>query len=425
LEQENDIDISCQLSPETCVTARIDDNRMRQILVNLIGNAIKFTSAGSVTVVGDRQTDPSGETYLRIEVTDTGIGIPRERKNRLFKAFSQVDSSTTRNFGGTGLGLSICQQLVSLMGGSIGVESQVGIGSTFWFKIPLDVVSEPEARRNERQCLHEAQVVVVDGIGSLAQIAECVTNWGCHYEHVKTFNEAVQLQQRRPRKQSDNLFVLSTLQTIESEAHSSKTLMDRCAGRLIALLTADEEATAERKEIYGVRATLQEPVRPSDLFEVLTSILSSGEVEEGIHRERPNSTPSTVLPAKLAGHLLVAEDNKINQLYVVELLRMLGCTCDLVVNGEEVLSLSEREEFDLVLMDCQMPEMDGFAATREIRRREENATPARHIPIVAVTANALKGDRERCLAAGMDDYVSKPIDGEELRKTLSKYLGPV
>lgn len=424
LEQGNELTISCRLSPEFCVTARLDDNRLRQILVNLIGNAIKFTSVGKVTVTGDRMEHSSGKSRLRIEVTDTGIGIPPERKDRLFKPFSQVDSSTTRSFGGTGLGLSICQQLVAMMDGEIGVQSQVGVGSTFWFEIPLDAISEPEIQGKRQRALVGTQVVVVDGIGSFAQVADCATTWGCQFTHLKSFGEAFDFFQHLTAERMGGVVVLSSLQALEEEANATQKLVDCCSGRVVALLEAEEEVSAERMQSFGVGASLQEPVRPSDLFKVLSSLMSAQEVDQEAERGTSDSVSSELTTTKLTGHLLVAEDNKINQLYVVELLKMLGCTCDVVVNGEEALATLDQERYDLVLMDCQMPEMDGFAATQEIRRREANAKPRQHIPIVAVTANALAGDRERCLDAGMDDYVSKPIEAEQLRTTLSRFLYP-
>ena len=422
--QENKLSLSCRLSQAACVSASIDDNRLRQILVNLIGNAIKFTSSGGVSIAGDRIEHASGQPRLRIEIADTGIGIPAERKDRLFKPFSQVDSSTTRNFGGTGLGLSICQQLVALMGGEIGVDSQVGIGSTFWFEIPLEVVTQPEIQRSKHKSLAGTQVVVIDGIGSLAQVKECVTNWGCNYVHAKTFHESLEILQRLAAERLARVVVFSRLQAIADEPVKSQTLADCCSGRLVVLLAAEEEISTQSMRSLGVGATLQEPVRPSDLFNLITSLLLPPEGDEEAQRRPAHLVASALMPAKLTGHVLVAEDNKINQMYVVELLKMLGCTCDLAVNGEEALSLLEQGIYDLVLMDCQMPEMDGFTATREIRRREANAKPSKPMPIVALTANALIGDRERCREAGMDEYVQKPIDGDQLRMTLNKFLGP-
>ncbi|MEX0818948.1 MAG: PAS domain S-box protein, partial [Pirellulaceae bacterium] len=388
--QEKGLTLACRLSQAACVRAVIDDNRLRQILVNLIGNAIKFTTSGGVSIVGDLIEHSSGQSRLRIEITDTGVGIPQERTDRLFKAFSQVDSSTTRHFGGTGLGLSICQQLVTLMAGEIGAESEVGAGSTFWFEIPLEVISQSNKERRGWQSLAAAPTVIVNGLSDgLAQVAECVTNWGCHCEQAKTVSESLDVLQRLPAKRLATVVGFSSLRGLESESAELQQLVDCCAGRVVAVLTAEEELSAQRLRSLGVGAVIREPVRPSELFEALTALLLPHEGDEEAGREPSHMLPSTLLPRKLTGHLLVAEDNNINQLYVVELLRMLGCTCDVVVNGEEALSALEQDCYDLVLMDCQMPEMDGFTAAREIRRREANANPPNHIPIVAVTANAL------------------------------------
>lgn len=283
--------LNCRIAPEAGVVGLFDDTRLRQVLVNLIGNAVKFTSSGSITVTVDRVAKRDQTVRLRFSVSDTGIGIPQSRLDRLFKSFSQVDSSTTRQFGGTGLGLSICKKLIKLMGGEIGVESQVGVGTTFWFEI---------------------EIVTSDG--------------GRKMEHGKPL----------------------------------------LAG---------------------------------------TSIVAIGNLEP-----------------KLSGHILVAEDNRINQLYIIELLKHFGCTSDLVVNGEEALAAVQKQRYDLVLMDCQMPEMDGFSAALEIRKREAAGQHSERLPIVALTANALKGDRERCLAAGMDEYVSKPVESGQLKAVLAKYL---
>jgi len=423
--QQKGLTLACRLSEAACVRALIDDNRLRQILVNLVGNAIKFTSFGGVSIVGERIEHSSAQSRLRIEITDTGIGIPQERIDRLFKAFSQVDSSTTREFGGTGLGLSICEQLVTLMGGAIGAESQVGSGSTFWFEIPLEVISEPDKEGARRQSLAAAHIVIVGGLGDkLTHVADCVTNWGCRFEQAETFQESLAVLQRLPAKLSAAVVGISSVRALESESAALQQFIDRCAGRVVAVLTAEEEQSVQKLRSLGIGAILQEPVRPSELFEALNSLLISPEVDEEAGREPSHMAPAALPPEKLTGHLLVAEDNKINQMYVVELLKMLGCTCDVVVNGEEVLSSLEQGTYDLVLMDCQMPEMDGFTAAREIRRREASANPSKHIPIVAVTANALKGDRERCLDAGMDDYVKKPLDGDELRAALEQFLSP-
>jgi len=418
------ITLKCRLSQSACVSALADDNRLRQILVNLVGNAIKFTSSGGVSIVGDRIDQPSGHSRLRIEVTDTGIGIPRERIDRLFKAFSQVDSSTTRQFGGTGLGLTICAQLVALMDGEIGVESQIGVGSIFWFEIPLEMIQSDKAGRRW-QSVATAQVLTVDCPDStLAQVAECVSTWDCHCVEVQTVSEALDVLHGLAATEPVMSVVLSSIRALEGDPVLVPQLVDHCPGRVVALLTAQDEPSAQKMRSLGIVSTLQEPLRPSELFETLTSLLLSINSDEVADREPPEFVRPVPPPGKLVGHLLVAEDNQINQMYMVELLKILGCTCDVVVNGEEVLSALEHGRYDVILMDCQMPEMDGFTAAREIRKREANAKSPQHIPIVAVTANALKGDCERCLDAGMDAYVIKPIQGEQLRMVLESYLAP-
>ncbi|MEX0820005.1 MAG: ATP-binding protein, partial [Pirellulaceae bacterium] len=324
--QQKGLILNCRLSQAACVSAVVDDNRLRQILVNLVGNAIKFTSSGGVSIVGDHIKHSTGQSRLRIEVTDTGIGIPRERIDRLFKAFSQIDSSTTRQFGGTGLGLSICEQLVALMDGEIGVESQIGVGSTFWFEIPLEMIQSDKAGRRW-QSLAAAQVVTVDcSDNALAQVAECVANWGCHCEEVETLSEALDVLHRLAAKRPATSVVLSTFRALESEPVVLPQLVDHCSGRVVALLTAQEEPSAQKMRSLGLRATLQEPVRPSELFETLTSLLLSINGDEVAESEPSDLVQSGSPQGKLVGHLLVAEDNQINQLYVVELLEILGCT---------------------------------------------------------------------------------------------------
>ncbi|MCA9133511.1 MAG: response regulator, partial [Planctomycetales bacterium] len=294
LAQKKGLALDFQLDAELQTVVRGDDSRLRQVLVNLLSNAMKFTHKGGIHVVGRVVSHSGQQARMRLSVQDSGIGIPEDRRHRLFKAFSQVDSSTTRRFGGTGLGLSICRQLVELLGGEIGVESRLGVGSKFWFEIPLELVRAPTSS-----------------------------------------------PRRRPAK-------------------------------------AVSQAPAPA-----------EPAKPVEAS---------------------------------AGHILVSEDNGINQLYISQLLQYFGYTCDVVNNGKEVLTALHEQAYDLILMDCQMPEMDGYAAAREIRKREQAGALPGRIPIVALTANALTGDRERCLAAGMDEYFSKPIQAEQMLRVLQKYL---
>jgi len=415
--QEKGFPLSCRLTQKACVTALVDDNRLRQILVNLVGNAIKFTETGGVAIDGDRIDHPSGQSSLRIKVTDSGIGIPPERIDRLFKVFSQVDSSITRKFGGSGLGLSICHNLVELMGGSIGVESEVGVGSTFWFEIPLTVVAPLTETDEKGKFLNGVRVVTIGCPDTLRnQLNDCVSNWGCDCRHTESIDAARNIL--LPVVANDFTPIVIATDAVASQINvvPLNQLLQLCQGRLVAFVADRDEASTTQLRSLGVNNILTEPLRPSILFDVLTSVLAT----TGNNAKEPS--PIVAQPMPLKGHLLVAEDNKINQLYIVELLKVLGCTCDIVANGSEVLPALQRSQYDLVLMDCQMPIMDGFTAAREIRKYEKANPSAGHIPIVALTANALQGDRERCLVAGMDDYLKKPINADQLQTVLETML---
>ena len=420
--QEQGLTIHCRISPDACVSAQCDDNRLRQILVNLIGNAVKFTPEGSVTVSLEQVANRNNTARLRFVVTDTGVGIPAERLDRLFKAFSQVDSSTTRQFGGTGLGLSICKQLVELMGGEIGVESQVGAGTTFWFEIDVVTLGRLTIQERGQRLLAGRRILAINGLDQeRQQLAECLQSWNCSFEHVSTIGEALVAAKNAV---ADNLpfhVVLADCRLVTGEEFVQiQKLAAVPLLQVIGVCSQSDEISRKHLRGLGVRHVLHAPVRPSALFNLLVSVLSvsgsltSTEAERLVLQE--HSDP------KLSGHILLAEDNRINQLYIVELLKHFGCTSEIAGNGEEALAAVQKKHYDLVLMDCQMPDMDGFSATREIRKREESGNIAGRVPIIALTANALKGDRQRCLETGMDDYVSKPIEAETLRDTLARFL---
>lgn len=322
--RQKGLNLSCNLADSTRKNCMIDDNRLRQVLVNLVSNAIKFTPSGEITITAELQEYPDATSRLRVQVQDTGIGIPLDRQQHLFKTFSQVDSSTTRRFGGSGLGLSICRQLIQLMGGEIGVESQTGVGSNFWFEIPIIVT----------------RIVAIES------------------GETKPFP-----------KRPDRVLLAS----------NSTNLLDQ------GFSGAIEEKNGSQKD--------SQHLAPLD-----------------------GST-------NISGHILVAEDNRINQMYIQELLKHFGCTSDIAINGEEAIAASQKKYYDLVLMDCQMPGMDGFTATREIRKLQVSGAIQENLPIIALTANALKGDRERCLDAGMDEYLNKPVALDRLGLLLKKYLG--
>ena len=421
--KQTGIALVSQLDPETCVTALCDDTRLRQIMVNLIGNALKFTSNGSVTLESKCVLREDQRIVVRWEVTDTGLGIPEDKVDLLFSPFSQVDRSTSRKFGGTGLGLSITKQLVELMGGTIGVTSCLGVGSTFWFEVPFEIVSAEMKTVERRKVLAGTRVFVVNGIErERRQIVDCLTAWGCPYQQVGTLREAVDVVSQAERDGQAFVTALVDCRLANGDEFIHLQYLARRPGLAVIGLGIDEDYyLAAQLRKLGLQHLLRAPIHSAALFHALRSGLAPAPPTAS------SAQPAVVVtnePASiLSGHILVAEDNRINQMFVSELLKHCGCTCDVANNGDEALIALRKGRYDLVLMDCQMPEMDGFTATREIRRREALDGTSRQVPIIALTANALKGDRERCLDAGMDDYLTKPLQAVRLQATLAKYLG--
>lgn len=422
--KQKGVSLSCRLDPETCVRVMCDDTRLRQVLVNLLGNALKFTTQGGVMLESKCVQRDDQRIVVRLSVTDTGLGIPEDKLDRLFSPFSQVDSSTSRQFGGTGLGLSIAKQLVELMGGHIGVNSRVGVGSTFWFEVPFDLVNEAEKTSQRRLLLQGTKVLAVDGVDrERRQIADCLNSWGCPYQHVSSLREAVNIVAQAEADGQPFAVILADCRlAIGDEFVHLQSLARRPDVPVIGLGVGEEDDLSSHLRQLGLRCLLRDPIRPSALFNALASVLAV---------TPPTSAPSPQSDAVVAeqlptvtGHILVAEDNHINQMFVRELLKHSGCTCDIANNGDEALTALQQNRYDLVLMDCQMPEMDGFTAAREIRRREAAGELPGRLPIIALTANALKGDRERCLQAGMDDYLTKPLQAAQLQAMLAKFLPP-
>jgi signal transduction histidine kinase/CheY-like chemotaxis protein len=405
------LSLACLLRPDVPHELRGDPNRIRQVLTNLLGNAIKFTNAGSVGVRVSLSDRLQNDYILRVQIEDTGIGIPDDRLDRLFQSFSQVDSSTTRRFGGTGLGLVICRRLVELMGGEIGVHSQQGHGTTFWFTLKLGAV-ESDIPYEPLEALRGVRVLVVEPDEVCRRIRqEQLEGWLQPYSVVGQSAEALAaLRQAAARGEPYAAALLAfkgaqtqpLLDAIHSEA-------DLRAVKLIAVLETEDHTSADDIRSMGFVAHLHRPLTHSRLMDALCTAT--------VRRTRLPSPKLPPVPAagSLAGvHLLVAEDNEMNQFVTQETLRRAGCTCRIVVNGREAVEAAAAGGFDAILMDCQMPEMDGLEATRLIRRHEAASPGSQHIPIIALTADAIAGDREKCLAAGMDDYVTKPINARDL-----------
>ena len=401
------LELACHIRSEVPEALAGDPLRLRQVVVNLVGNAIKFTDRGEVVLRVEPESQLDGEVRLHFSVTDTGIGIPPEKQKLIFEAFSQADSSTTRRYGGTGLGLAISQQLVELMGGRIWVESHAGQGSIFHFTATFEIqkptVFLPESLALE---LTDLPVLIVDDNETNRRILEEVlTNW--HMHPVVADGSAAALAaleksvaENRPFKVILLDAHMPTMDGFGLAEHIQKDPRFRGI-KLIMLTSAGQPEDVSRCQTLGISAYLTKPVKQSELFDLIVSVLS------------PQQQPSLGPPrrgSRSTRHrlkVLLAEDNAVNQLLASRILESLGHHATVVSNGREALAAVGAGGFDLIIMDVQMPGMDGFEATAAIRELEEST--GKHIPIIAMTAHAMKGDRERCLAAGMDGYVSKPV----------------
>ncbi|MGH2857809.1 MAG: response regulator [Solirubrobacteraceae bacterium] len=409
---ERGLALDATVDPQVAEIVRGDGSRLRQVLLNLLSNAIKFTSEGRVSV----SVGLDGAGRLRIEVADTGIGIAPDRLEGLFQPFSQGDATTTRRYGGTGLGLCISKQLVELMDGEIGCESAPGEGARFWVTLPHVPGSGPDARAVGADLTGTRVLIVGHVAGDRRALEECLASWGISPDSALDGPAALRLLRRaaqtgRPYEAALIELALAGMGGLEL----ARLIMAEPAlraTRLIAIGSSPAEATAALAA--GIDAQLTEPVRASRLYNELLRGLrrapSAAELPPATEARREADGP----------RVLVAEDNEVNQFAAVRLLSALGLEVDVAANGREAIALTARGDYAAVFMDCQMPEIDGYEATRAIRRREGRA---RHTPIIALTAHALHGDRQRCLDAGMDDYVAKPLRLGMLQELLRRIPG--
>jgi Amt family ammonium transporter len=404
-----------------------DAARLAQILNNLANNAIKFTERGRVIITASLVGEEGQCARVKFAVTDTGIGIAPDRKDRLFQSFSQIDASTTRKYGGNGLGLAISKRLVHMMGGEIGVESELGKGSTFWFIIPMTVsaVADPSRKKEFRLAmLKDLRVLAVDDnpVG-LEIIKEQLAAWDLDVSLAPDGPAALSILAEKQKAGMPIDLVVLDWHMPDMDGLALAKAVRATPGiattALISLTGVDDGIMDPQIKELNFSAHLTKPLRQSRLLDAIADAMSK---RNSVSAE--SASPPVVarqLPADSPhhkAHLLVAEDNEINRLVAEEILAGCGYTFEMVESGDAALAAAFARRFDLILMDCQMPGMDGLEATRAIRAREKSdsrpGVSARHIPIIAVTANAIKGDREICLAAGMDDYVSKPINAEKL-----------
>lgn len=413
-----------------------DPGRIRQVLTNLANNAVKFTREGHVLINVECEKRTEGEAWFRLAVEDTGIGIPEDKLDHIFEKFTQADASTTREYGGTGLGLAICKQLTELMGGSVGATSRPGQGSTFWFTLPLPVDTQAPALPVRTADLTGVRVLVAyESELNWRILHEQLTFWGIRHDGAASGKEM--LTALRLARQAGDPYQIAVLglrladtdgevlgRTIKDEPALQETL-------LVAVTSRGRRGDATRLKESGFGAYFVNPLHDSHLLGALTTVwkaraqgvpidlVTRHTLTKPPHRPAASATSTST---SLRAHVLVAEDNPVNRKVAVKLLEKLGCRVDVACDGKEAIQMLEKLRYDVVFMDCQMPEMDGYQATAEIRRRQG---VARGIPIVAMTAHAMQGDRDRCLAAGMDDYISKPLRTEELAAVLEQWtLGP-
>jgi PAS domain S-box-containing protein len=415
------LSLSTYVAPEVPRRVAGDADRLRQVLLNLIGNAVKFTTDGSVAVrtIVERGPDPR-QVVLRFSVTDTGPGIAPHVGERLFEPFRQADESTRRRFGGTGLGLSISRRIVEMMGGRIGFDSSPGRGSTFWFTVPFPRVDEEGAvDRTER--LRGTRILVVDEDAATRGIVDqYLLAWGATASSTGTPPHAYELAKAAAAKRNPfDAIVIDRGAGGDGIAFAARLAADGdlAAIPLILLCGGEERITTQEAKTRGFGAVLRKPLRQNVLHDTLVAAITGPVVT------RATPAADAVIGAREEILILVAEDNPVNRKLALQQLKRLGYRAHAVADGREAIEAVATGDYSIVLMDCQMPDVDGFGATREIRRLE--AARGTHVPIVAMTANALEGDREACLAAGMDGYLAKPVQLSELRAVVEKYTNGV
>jgi signal transduction histidine kinase/DNA-binding response OmpR family regulator len=423
---EKGLELLCEVAAEVPEVVRGDSTRLRQVVINLVGNAIKFTAAGEVAVKVQVEAQEGRDSILRVTVSDSGIGIPEEKRELIFAPFSQADSSTTRKYGGTGLGLTISKRLVEMMGGRIWVESEMGRGSQFHFTTRVGVADAKEIKVGTvapPEILRGVKVLVVDDNRTNRRILEgMLKRWEMKSTAVEDGEEA--LAQLSAAREGGNPFGL-ILTDMHMPNMDGFTLIERirqkpelATATIMMLTSAGHRGDAARCQELGVAAYLLKPIRQSELREAIARVLGAREQDGAIPLVTRFSLQDARDPAAFF-RILLAEDNAVNQRLVVRLLEKRGHHVVVAGNGREAVEALGKESFDLVLMDVQMPEMDGMEATAAIREKEKGS--GFHQRIIALTAHAMKGDRERCLAAGMDGYLTKPIRTPELDEILEEH----
>ena len=426
---EKGLSLMTYVDPALPLAHRGDPGRIGQVILNLLSNAIKFTEAPGEIILRVSQNQANG--HVRFEIEDTGIGISDAVRERLFHAFTQADSSTSRKFGGTGLGLSICKRLVELMHGQIGVESELGRGSRFWFEIPLEVSEmsfAPTADPIALAGLKDLKIMVIDDDKFVCEvICQYSQNWGMQTIVAANGEQGLEILRREAQtgKPVELVFIDKLLPRMDGYEVLQKIQADELIQKTkikTVLITSFDRRSEEKGAMQaGFHDFLAKPLRQSQIFDCIAGLQEAevGKIEIQIEHDSEFLSQSGASNARSL--ILVAEDNHVNQLLISMQLESLGYLVHMVANGKEALEALGRIEYDLVFMDCQMPEMDGYEATRFIRLNEIQKK-RRRVPVIALTANAMQGDAENCISAGMDDYLSKPAKKARLVELLGKWL---
>jgi PAS domain S-box-containing protein len=418
------IEMVCMVNRDIPSRVKGDPTRLRQVLVNLVSNSIKFTAQGEIVIRAIVDEKKENETRLLFSITDTGIGIPRDRQKAIFERFVQLDSSSTRKYGGTGLGLAISAELVKLMGGEIGVQSEPGQGSTFWFTIttfkPTEEGTRPLIIPVDLKML--PVLVIDDNQTNRTIISKIVTGFGCEVTQASSGNQALTALRTSSRKGKPFRLILLDMQMPEMDGEQVlkeiKLDPDLRKTSVVILTSMGYRGDAARLQSMGCAAYLLKPVRQKELFNTIIAVMGQQQIS-------PPPSTSIITRHMLAeadhreNMILLAEDNAINQKLALRLLQKVGYTVDVVETGKQAVDAVQKKTYSLVLMDVQMPEMDGYDATRQIRNLP---VAINSVPIVAMTAHAMSGDREKCLQAGMNDYLSKPLNVDEVLSVVNKYV---
>ncbi len=403
---EKRIDLVYRVAPSVPREVEVDGDRVRQVLTNLVGNAIKFTERGEVYVAVEAKPLEAGNVELRVSVQDTGPGVAEELRARIFEAFSQGDGTLVRKHGGTGLGLAISKEMVRLMGGALGMESELGVGSTFWFTLPVRVLDASSAVRGQVTSLGKRALVCCDNEHARGMLEEHFSAWGMQ---VVTAASLVEVGAALRREATIDVVIVAETQS-GGNGDAALAALRQLEPRPPVVLLAQARP---KPATHDVSAQLSQPVRMSELYETVAGLLEPGKV-------RPANNQGRGTARSYRGkRVLVVDDNQMNQFVAAEQLALYGCDVEQAFDGQQAVDKIAQGEYALVFMDCQMPVMDGYTATRIVREREQ---PGKHLTIIALTAHALDGERERVTNAGMDDYLTKPLRPQALQRALERWL---